>query len=144
MSIETIRREKPEDVRAIHAMDSASFPTEDEARLVDALRETGHLRVSLVAVDEEQFVGHVGFSPVSLAGATDGVGLAPLVVPQGHRRRCVGAQLVREGIAACKRAGFGFVVVLGIPDRDWRRTRSNGSPIRDHCRIRSIFLGGNT
>lgn len=111
----TIRPECPGDAAAIHAIHAASFPTTDEARLVDALRAAGRLCVSLVAVERAQIVGHVAFSPVSVPGTTDGVGLAPVAVLPGYRRRGVAAQLVREGLAACQRAGYGFVVVLGEP-----------------------------
>ncbi len=110
-----VRPEEPADQAAVHEVNAHSFPTDAEARLVDALREAGRLSVSLVAVVEGEVVGHVAFSPVSLAGASDGIGLAPLAVLSAHRRRGIGEELVREGLAACKQAGCGFVVVLGDP-----------------------------
>jgi putative acetyltransferase len=60
-------------------------------------------------------VGHVLFSPVTVAGAPDGIGLAPLAVLPAHQRRGVGSALVREGLEACRRLGCPFVVVLGHP-----------------------------
>jgi putative acetyltransferase len=75
----------------------------------------GRLCVSLVAVEQDEIVGHVAFSPVSVLGATDGVGLAPVAVLPSHRRRGIAERLIREGLAACQRAGYGFVVVLGEP-----------------------------
>jgi putative acetyltransferase len=96
----------------VHA---ASFPTPGEARLVDELRAAGRLLVSLVAEAHGEVVGHVAFSPVELQGASGGVGLAPLAVLPGFRRRGVGALLVREGLAHCRGSGRGFVVVLGDP-----------------------------
>lgn len=60
-------------------------------------------------------LGHVLFSPVTLEGAAGGVGLAPLAVRSDHRRKGIGAALVEAGIAACRRAGFGYAVVLGDP-----------------------------
>jgi len=112
----TVRPERPDDAPAIRRVHEAAFPTTLEGRLVDALRDAGRLTVSLVAERDREVVGHVAFSPVTLDGApgvTDGVGLAPVAVLPAHQRRGVGAQLVREGLAAC--AAAGFVVVLGDP-----------------------------
>ena len=110
-----VRREESGDQPAIYHVHEVSFPTAGEARLVDALRAAGHLCLSLVADYQNQIVGHVGFSPVSVAGATGGVGLAPVAVLPAHRRRGIAAELVRLGLAACERSGYGFVVVLGEP-----------------------------
>lgn len=110
-----VRREEPGDQRAVHEVHAASFPTKGEARLVDALRSAARLFLSLVAVEEDQVVGHVAFSPVSVAGVLGGVGLAPVAVLPEHRRRGIAARLIREGLAACEQSGYGFVVVLGAP-----------------------------
>jgi putative acetyltransferase len=75
-----VRAERPDDAAAIRAVHTASFPTALEARLVDALRAAGRLCLSLVAEEEGRVVGHVGFSPVSLAGTAAGAGLAPVAV----------------------------------------------------------------
>jgi putative acetyltransferase len=103
------------DRTAIDHVHIVSFPTPDEARLVEALRANGRLFLSLVAVDAEGIVGHVAFSPVTVSGAGGGVGLAPLAVLPSFRRRGIGAALVREGLVHAERAGFHFVVVLGEP-----------------------------
>jgi putative acetyltransferase len=110
-----VRTEEPADLPAIHAVHAASFPTAVEARLVDALRAAGRLRVSLVAVERDQVVGHVAFSPVRLVGAPDGAGVAPVAVLPGHRRQGIAERLIRDGLGRCAELGFGFVVVLGDP-----------------------------
>ena len=110
-----IRPELSDDVEGIHAVIEAAFPTNAEARLVDALRESGSLLISLVAEDQGELVGHIAFSPVSLAGATDGLGLAPLAVSPQSQRHGIGAQLVKAGLAQASESGAGFVVVLGDP-----------------------------
>lgn len=101
-------------------MHAASFPSHDEADLVDALRRDGDLFVSLVAEEDGVVVGHVAFSPVTLAAVEGsavegGVGLAPVAVVASHRRRGVAERLIRDGIAACHAKGARFVVVLGSP-----------------------------
>jgi putative acetyltransferase len=110
-----IRSEETGDRDAIHRIHAASFPTDAEARLVDALRAAGHLTVSLVAMQEDEIVGHVAFSPVSLAGAANGVGLAPVAVLPAFRRRGIAQELIRQGLAACQGVNQAFVVVLGEP-----------------------------
>ena len=74
--------------------------------------------VSLVAEASATVVGHVLFSPVTVEpspGSCLGVGLAPLAVRPALQRRGIGARLVDSGLEASRRAGFGFVVVLGEP-----------------------------
>jgi putative acetyltransferase len=119
ISIVTIRPEDADDAAAIYAVHCAAFPTDDEARLVDALRAAGHATISLVAELETQLVGHVLFSPVSVVGATgrlNGLGLAPVAVLPAHQRRGIGSDLIREGLAACRDAGYGYVVLVGHPE----------------------------
>jgi putative acetyltransferase len=115
LEVVRIRLEEPDDLNAIRAVHAASFPTESEANLVEALRAFGRLCVSLVAVTQDHVVGHVAFSPVSLAGATGGVGLAPVAVLAEYRRQGIAARLIRKGLEACEQAGCRFVVVLGEP-----------------------------
>jgi len=79
------------------------------------LRASGLLVVSLVAEEAGEIVGHVALSPVSAGASPGGLGLAPLAVASGCRRRGVGDALVRGGLDASRRAGCAFVVVLGEP-----------------------------
>jgi len=114
-----VRLERPGDHAAIRALHVASFPTPDEAHLVDALRDAGRLSISFVAVEGDDVVAHVAFSPVTVLDAADdaarGVGLAPVATLPDFRRRGIADRLIREGLALCKQRGYGFVVVLGSP-----------------------------
>ncbi len=115
-----IRPENPSDVQAIRAVHVASFSTAAEGQLVDALRAAGHLSISLVGVEEKEVVGHVAFSPVSVSGVIDGIGLAPVAVRPKFRCRGIAERLIRAGLTECKKIDRGFVVVLGDP-RYYRR-----------------------
>ena len=110
-----IRAECPEDESDIFAVHAAAFPTPLEARLVDALRAAGSVAVSLIAEVEGHVAGHIAFSPVTVEGAAGGLGLGPLGVRPEFQRQGVGLALAREGLAAAKASGAGFVVVLGDP-----------------------------
>lgn len=110
-----VRKEYPADIAVIRTLLQGAFPTPAEAELVDALRAAGHLSISLVAVDDDGVIGHVGFSPVTVDGVTLGLGLAPVAVREDRRRRGVGERLVRDGLALCRNAAVGLVVVLGDP-----------------------------
>src|SRR5687767_7703728 len=111
----TIRPERAGDLAAIRAVHESAFPTALEARLVDALRDAGRLVVSLVAEEADRIVGHVAFSPVTVAGSSAGLGLAPVAVSPDCQRRGTGGRLVTGGLAAAGASGAGFVVVLGDP-----------------------------
>lgn len=111
----TIRPEQPADEDVIRDVLMSAFPTSAEADLVDALRAAEKLSASLVAVSAGRMMGHVAFSPVIVAGATDGLGLAPVAVRPADQRRGIGGRLIVEGLAACGRNGAGFVVLLGDP-----------------------------
>ena len=114
-----IRPGTAEDMEAIVGVHFAAFPTDAEARLVQALCVGGKAVVSLVAGVAGTIVGHVLFTPVwidSEPGSSLGVGLAPLAVLPAQQRRGIGGRLVEAGLEACRRAGLGFAVVLGEPD----------------------------
>jgi putative acetyltransferase len=114
----SIRPEQPADAGPIRRVLEAAFPTAAEARLVELLRAGDHLVISLVAEVGGEIVGHIAFSPIEmdeldLAGI--GIGLAPLAIHPDSQRQGIGGRLIREGLAACERAEYGFVVLLGHP-----------------------------
>ena len=113
-----IRTEQPADRQAVFALHTDAFPTDAEARLVDLLRDSAADFVSLVALDHEQIVGHILFTPVSADRDADSgmAGLAPMAVLPERQRVGIGKQLVESGLKDCADAGYGAVVVLGHPE----------------------------
>lgn len=113
-----IREERQGDAERIRAVNLAAFETTTEADLVDALRERETQLISLVAEDEAKIIGHILFSPVTLAsepGLTL-LGLAPMAVVPSRQRQGVGSSLVREGLERCRQLNAAAVVVLGHPE----------------------------
>jgi putative acetyltransferase len=115
-----IRVETPDDIAAIHRVHVAAFPTDAEARIVDALRASDNLTLSLVALTDTGIVGHIAFSPVEVirpdAVRIRGVGLAPVAVLPDQQRTGLGGALIRDGLERLRAAGHGFCVVLGHAD----------------------------
>jgi putative acetyltransferase len=101
---------------AIRHVNRLAFGQDEEARLVDALRDSGFLRVSLVAERAGQVVGHILFSDLPIitgAGAVPALALAPMAVLPELQRQGIGSVLVRSGLDECRQQGHRIVVVLG-------------------------------
>jgi len=110
-----IRPEQPQDAAAVRELLVSAFPSTAEADLVERLRASGKIEVSLVAELEGSIIGHVAFSRVSFNPPLDvlAYGLAPLAVVRGHERHAVGRRLVQNGLAECHARDACMVVVLG-------------------------------
>ena len=115
----SIRPESTADLDAIRQVNQLAFGREDEAQLVDALRDSGHVRISLVAEQDGEIVGHILFSQLVIitdGGATPALALAPMAVMPKAQRRGIGSALVRRGLDACREQGHRIVLVLGHPE----------------------------
>jgi putative acetyltransferase len=116
-----IRCESPDDVTAIDAVTVAAFrhaahTSHTEQFIVQALRRSGQLSVSLVAEDDDAIVGHVAASPVTLSDGTVGWhGLGPVSVAPQRQGQGIGRQLVEQALAALRQLGAAGCVVLGDP-----------------------------
>lgn len=113
-----IRSETPADLQSVREVNEAAFESSVEAEIVDVLREQNDSIVSLVAEHDDQVVGHILFSPVSLAGHPEVAltGLGPMAVLPSHQRQGIGSALVEEGLNRCRERGCNAVVVLGHPE----------------------------
>jgi putative acetyltransferase len=110
-----LREERPDDASAIAEVQRLAFGRAEEANLVDALRASGGLLLSLVAITAGRVVGHVAYSPVSIGNAS-GAGLGPIAVLPEHQRVGIGGALIEEGNGKLAASGCPFVVVVGHPD----------------------------
>lgn len=141
-----IRAEKRSDQDDIRDVNGLSCGEDDEARLVEALRDGSFARMSLVAEIGDRVVGHILFSDLPMitpSGRVEAVSLAPLAVVPAHQRKGIGTLLVSK-------RGFDPVGWPGIGSPWSRATRSSipgsGSRVRHSwpwswCRGRYTLRG---
>ncbi|MGB0920822.1 MAG: GNAT family N-acetyltransferase [Alphaproteobacteria bacterium] len=112
----TIRPENPADIPAIYEVEKAAFGQADEANLVNAIRGSDGITLSLVAEMDDRLVGHILFSPAWI-GDHDivGAGLGPLAVHPDFQKTGVGAALTHAGLAALRQRQVPFSFLLGHP-----------------------------
>ena len=113
-----IRSETAEDYAAVYQVNEMAFGRSAEATLVNKLRKVADPQISLVAVENDQVVGHIFFSPVSIEvgdSALPALGLAPMAVLPEYQSRGIGSRLVQAGLNECRRLGQQAAVVLGHP-----------------------------
>ncbi len=116
-----IRLEETSDADRIRDITQAAFAGAEhssgtEGAIIDGLRSAGTLSLSLVAVQDGQIVGHVAFSPVTIAGQDHGwFGLGPVAVQPGLQGAGIGGRLIREGLARLRAGNARGCVVLGDP-----------------------------
>jgi len=114
-----IRLEQPGDSKDIREINEKAFGRPQEANIIDALRKNCGEVLSLVAVEKEEIVGHVFFSPATIEGKhgiVKGMGLAPMAVLPEFQRRGIGSQLVKAGIKELRKTRCPFIIVLGHPE----------------------------
>lgn len=107
-----VRDERPGDIAAIRDVNRRAFAQDQEANIVDALRTNGGALLSLVATLDGEVVGHIMYSPLTVADAT-GAAIGPMAVVPERQRQGIGSRLVEEGNRRLAQAGCPFVVVLG-------------------------------
>jgi putative acetyltransferase len=108
-----IRKEVSYDFPQVFQVISSAFGIEDEARLVEKLRNAPTY-IALVAEIDGKVVGQITFSAVSLDDEqTKFLGLAPLAVLPEFQNQGIGSRLVKEGLKVCKDNGYTAVFVLG-------------------------------
>ncbi len=130
-----IRAEAPGDRAGVRRVVAAAFEAdgEDVADLVDALDAAGSTRVSLVADDDGEVVGHVQLSRSWIDARerlVEALVLSPLSVLPGRQRSGIGTALLAGAVSAARASGAPAVFLEGSPDyygaRGFRRASALG------------------
>jgi putative acetyltransferase len=111
-----IRGRTAADDAAIRRLNDDAFGGTYESRLIEDLRVAGLDAVEVVAVENDDIVGHILFSV--LATTIDGrtvpaLALAPVAVRPDRQRRGMGSALVRAGLDLARHRDWRAVIVLG-------------------------------
>lgn len=107
-----IREERAEDVAAIRDVNKRAFEQDHEGKIVEELRANGAALLSLVATLDDQVVGHIMYSPITV-GELTGAALGPMAVLPEHQGQGIGTKLVGVGNMKLNNAGWPFIIVLG-------------------------------
>ncbi|MGE5526941.1 MAG: GNAT family N-acetyltransferase [Rhodospirillaceae bacterium] len=116
-----IRDETDADVCAIAEVTIAAFKSlklssKTEQYIIEALREAKALAVSLVAELDGRVVGHIAFSPVTIAdGSTDWYGLGPVSVLPDYQGKGIGKALISQGLSRLKALDAQGCCLVGHP-----------------------------
>ena len=117
-----IRSEIDTDVNAIADVTVAAFRSLEisnhtEQFIIDALRASKALTISLVAELEGRVIGHIAFSPVTISdGTRNWYGLGPVSVLPEYQRQGIGKALVLEGLSRLKALNANGCCLVGHPD----------------------------
>lgn len=114
-----IRLEQEEDYKDIKTLNDRTFQGIVEGNIVDNIRASGAECISLVAVEGDEIIGHIFFSPVTVVSGDKeiiGMALGPMAVLPGCQKQGIGSALVKEGVEILKEKGCPFVIVLGHKD----------------------------
>jgi putative acetyltransferase len=118
----TIRNETESDVIAIDDVTAAAFKTLEisnhtEHFIIEALRAASALVVSLVAEMDDEVIGHIAFSPVTISDGTRGwYGLGPVSVLPTYQRQGIGKALIEEGLSRLRALNSRGCCLVGHPD----------------------------
>ena len=117
-----IRPEQPSDYDSIQTINIEAFADhpfsqQTEHLIVNALRDSNALTISLVAEDDNKVVGHIAFSPALING-TDlkWFTLGPVAVSPDHQRKGIGSQLIKDGLKALRQLGAHGCLLVGDPN----------------------------
>ena len=100
-----IRPETSEDIDSIRYVNEQAFGQKEEAELVDKLRNRAALTLSLVAVQKNEVVGYIAFSPVVIESerlSFEAIALAPMAVLPAYQRKGIGFMPARPKGISCE------------------------------------------
>lgn len=98
------------------AFKDQQYSSHTEQFIVHALRDAQQLTISLVAVLNQDVVGHIAISPVSISSGVEGwFGLGPIAVSPEWQHHGVGSALMNAALKQLEATGAAGCVLLGDP-----------------------------
>ncbi len=115
MSPWTIRPERAADRHASLEVERRAFGSEAEVDIIRAVRDLDGSFAVVAVAEDDQIVGHVQCSRVSV-GSGHVSGLGPIGVTPGRQGEGIGRALVEASIETARELGEPAIVLLGDPD----------------------------
>ncbi len=138
----TVRPELNEqDLPGIRGVNREAFPDTGGAKVFYQIRQAATEIVSLVAVDDDNLIGHVLFCPATIAtesGEVCGMGLGELAVVPKFQHQGVGTMLTNAGLDILRERNCPFVIVVGHATYYPRFGFRPGSQLELACQWESI------
>ncbi|UCD58354.1 MAG: N-acetyltransferase [Candidatus Hydrogenedentota bacterium] len=116
-----VRPEQPGDVEAISritelAFRSCPYGNHTEQYIIEELRRSDALSISLVAEVDTQIVGHIAFSPVEISdGSKNWYALGPVSVTPKSQGQGIGKALINTGLDVLRTLEAEGCVLVGEP-----------------------------
>ena len=117
-----IRKELPSDHRTIRHITKLAFQGKeyaggDEQEVIDRLRAASALTLSYVAVDNENVVGHIAFSPALAEDSSmSWFALGPVSVLPERQRTGIGMAMIHKGLNSLEEMGALGCILTGDPN----------------------------
>ncbi|MDH6604106.1 putative N-acetyltransferase YhbS [Bacilli bacterium PM5-9] len=93
---------------------TSAFKQDNEAILVEKIKENSDFYLSYLALDGDKVVGHVMVSPMLLNGNKDILSLAPVSVLSEYENKGIGSKLIKTAISDVKELeDYKMLTVLG-------------------------------
>lgn len=114
-----IRQETPNDFNAVFEVNKLAFGQDNEAKLVELLRQSNAFvpELSLVAAIDNKIIGHILFSKIIIVDDNhnefESLALAPMAVIPEFQQKGIGGQLIKAGLHRAKELRYQSVIVLG-------------------------------
>lgn len=119
MSEVIIRQETKADQARVYKVQKQAFERENEAELVEKLRDTDVFipELSLLAELNSEIVGHILFTRITIMDGENikhsSLALAPMAVLPEFQNKGIGSLLIKAGLAKAAELGHKSVIVLG-------------------------------
>ena len=115
-----IRPEEKSDYSDIKKVNDLAFKQKNEGLMIEKLRDNPKFlaELSLVAIVDDEIVGHILFFPVDIKNeskSTKSLSLAPMAVHPDFQNKKIGSLLVKEGLKKAAECGFTSVIIVGHP-----------------------------
>jgi putative acetyltransferase len=113
--------ETNEEIAKIRQVIIDAFGRTEEADLVDKIRHSPNFipELSLIAVENQQVLGHILFSRIVLEAPQQTIPalvLAPLAVISSRQHQGIGSKLIQAGLSKCCELDHAIVIVIGEPN----------------------------